>query len=128
MQATLEATEPGPYALVASGAPGVRRTLHLRGGRGEEDGWGESPDVERWMREGLVQRWEPGTLAASQRHVATGTDVRPDRWLLGLALLLACAGILADRLPGGAPQAAAAAWRAIRRACSRSSRPKPSRS
>jgi hypothetical protein len=128
LQATLEATEPGPYALVASGALGVRRTLHLRGSRGEEDGWGESPDVEQWLREGLVQRWEPGTPAASQRPVATGGDTRPDRWLLGLALLLACAGIVADRLPGGVPQATTAAWRAIRRACSRSSRPKPSRS
>jgi hypothetical protein len=98
--ATVPEREPGAYTLVASGPGGVQRGLHLRSARAEQDGWGEDPDVARWVSEGLVQRWNPSVAGSAAQQAATASK-RPDRWLLGLALLLFCAGVVVDRLPRG---------------------------
>jgi hypothetical protein len=92
--------EPGAYTLVVSSPAGVQRGLHLRDDRAEQHGWGEDPEVERWVSEGLVRRWDPSAAAAGDLR-AVATDGRPDRWLVGLALLLVCAGVVVDRLPRG---------------------------
>jgi len=121
------ATEPGPYLLVAAGESGVQRLLHLRSSRAEQEGWGVDPRVEQWIRAGLLRRWNPAATESSPLRYAR-RDTVPDRWLMGLALLVFSASIVVDRLRGGAVQAASEAWLAIRRAWSRSMRPKPSRS
>lgn len=121
------ATEPGPYLLVAAGESGVQRALHLRSSRAEQEGWGVDPRVEQWIRAGLLRRWDPAATESSPLR-DTRRDAVPDRWLMGLALLVFCASVVVDRLRGGAVQAASEAWLAIRRAWSRSMRPKPSRS
>jgi hypothetical protein len=127
LEGTLAVTEPGPYRLVASSESGVQRALHLRSSRAEQEGWGVDPRVERWIRAGLLQPWDRAALDSSSLRRAGG-DAAPDRWLVGLALLSFLAGVATDRLRGDVAQAASDVWRAIRRACSRSSRPKPSRS
>jgi hypothetical protein len=98
--ATVPEVGPGAYTLVVSGPAGMQRALHLRDDRAEQDGWGEDARVERWVSEGLVRRWDPSArgLAGLETVSATG---RPDRWLVGLALLLFCAGVVVDRLPRG---------------------------
>jgi hypothetical protein len=98
LQATLPETGPGAYTLVASGPDGVQRALHLRSSRVEQEAWGEAPEVAQWLRDGLVQRWDPASRAATRAELG-GRTANPDRWLLGLALLLFCAGVLVDRLP-----------------------------
>jgi len=100
LQATVPETEPGAYTLVVSGPSGVQRALHLRSGRVEQDVWGEAAEVEQWLRDGLVQRWDPASPAAS-RPEGGGYTANPDRWLLGLAMLMFCAGVVVDRLPRG---------------------------
>jgi len=92
--------EPGAYTLVVSGPAGMQRALHLRDDRAEQDGWGEDAEVERWVSEGLVQRWDPSARGLAGLGTATATS-RPDRWFVGLALLLFCAGVVVDRLPRG---------------------------
>jgi Mg-chelatase subunit ChlD len=96
--ATVPEIGPGAYTLVVSGPAGMQRALHLRDDRAEQDGWGEDPEVERWVSEGLVQRWDPSAGGSADLRAAA-TAVRPDRWLVGLALLLFCAGVVVDRLP-----------------------------
>ena len=100
LQARIPEIAPGAYTLVVSGPSGVQRALHLRSSRAEQEGWGEAAEVERWLRDGLVQRWDANSPAAlrAERGALTGN---PDRWLLGLALLLFCAGVVVDRLPRG---------------------------
>jgi hypothetical protein len=98
--ATVPEVEPGAYTLVVSGPAGMQRALHLRDDRAEQDGWGEAAEVERWASEGLVQRWDPSARGLAGLGTATATS-RPDRWLVGLALLLFCAGVVVDRLPRG---------------------------
>jgi len=98
LRAVLPATEPGTYELVLSSPLGVQRVLHLRDSRAEHEGWGVDPAVERWIRDGLVQRWDAAAPAPGRSDPAGGTV--PDRGLMGLALLLFCAGVLVDRLPG----------------------------
>jgi Mg-chelatase subunit ChlD len=98
--ATVPTVEPGAYTLVASGPAGTQRVLHLRDDRAEQDGWGESPEVERWVSDGLVQRWDPSARGSTGLGTVAGTR-RPDRWLVGLALLCFCAGVVVDRLPRG---------------------------
>jgi hypothetical protein len=98
--ATVPEVEPGVYTLVVSGPAGMQRALHLRDDRAEQDGWGEDPEVERWVSEGLVQRWDPSAAGSADLRAAATTR-RPDRWLVGLALLLFCAGVVVDRLPRG---------------------------
>lgn len=127
LEGTLPATEPGPYRLVASEQSGVRRALHLRSNRAEREGWGVDPRVAQWIRAGLLRTWDPAMLEQSSSARTRG-DTAPDGWLVALALLCFCAGVAADRLRGDAAQALSGTWRAIRRACSRSMRPKPSRS
>jgi hypothetical protein len=105
----------------------VTRALRLRSSRAEQEGWGVDPRVEQWIRAGLLQPWDRAALDSSSLRSAGG-DTGPDRWLVTLALLCFLAGVAADRLRGGAAQAASGAWRAMRRAWSRSMRPKPSRS
>lgn len=99
LQARVAETAPGVYTLVVSGPSGVQRALHLRSSRAEQEGWGEAPEVERWLRNGLVRRWDPASTAAIPGDGALTAN--PDRWLLGLALLLFCAGVVVDRLPRG---------------------------
>jgi hypothetical protein len=98
--ATVPEVEPGAYTLVVSGPAGMQRALHLRDDRAEQDGWGEDPEVERWLSEGLVQRWDPSAGGSADLR-ATAARRHPDRWLVGLALLLVCAGVMVDRLPRG---------------------------
>jgi hypothetical protein len=100
LQARVPETAPGTYTLVVSGPSGVQRALHLRSSRAEQEGWGEAPEVERWLRDGLLRRWDPASRAAT-RPEGRALMANPDRWLLGLALLLFCAGVVADRLPRG---------------------------
>ncbi len=100
LQATVPGIEPGAYTLVASGPGGVERTLHLRSSRMEQEAWGEAPEVEQWLRDGLVRRWDLASRAAA-RPQRGGRMAHPDRWLLGLALLLFSAGVVVDRLPRG---------------------------
>jgi hypothetical protein len=96
--ATVPEVEPGAYTLVVSGPAGVQRALHLRDDHAEQDGWGEDPEVGRWVSEGLVQRWDPSIAGLADLRAAAATS-RPDRWLVGLALLCFCAGVVVDRLP-----------------------------
>jgi hypothetical protein len=98
--ATVPEVEPGAYTLVVSGPAGSQRTLHLREDRAEQDGWGESPDVERWVGEDLVRRWDPSARGLADLETVSATR-HPDRWLVGFALLLFCAGVVVDRLPRG---------------------------
>lgn len=100
LAATVPEVEPGAYTLVVSSQAGMQRALHLRDDRAEQDGWGEDPEVERWVSEGLVQRWEPSSRGVAGLESVADTK-RPDRWLVGLALLLFCAGVVVDRLPRG---------------------------
>ena len=100
LQATVPETAPGAYTLVLSGPGGVERALHLRSSRAEQEGWGEAPEVGSWLRDGLVQRWDPATTGSAGSQAAAVTT-SPDRWLVGLALLLFCAGVVVDRLPRG---------------------------
>jgi hypothetical protein len=100
LRVTVPETEPGIYTLVASGPGGVQRALHLRSSRVEQEGWGEAPEVEQWLRDGLVQRWD-GAAPAVSRAWSGDRTASPDRWLLGLALLLFCAAVVVDRLPRG---------------------------
>lgn len=100
LAATVPEIEPGAYTLVVSGPAGVQRTLHLRNDRAEQDGWGEDPEVGRWVGEGLVRRWEPSATGPAGLQAAAATR-HPDRWLVGLALLLFCTGVVVDRLPRG---------------------------
>jgi hypothetical protein len=98
--ATVPEVEPGAYTLAVSGPAGTQRALHLRDSRAEQDGWGEDPAVGRWVSEGLVQRWDPSARGWAGLESAAATR-RPDRWLVGLALLIFCAGVVVDRLPRG---------------------------
>jgi Mg-chelatase subunit ChlD len=100
LQARIPETAPGAYTLVVSGPDGVQRALHLRSGWAEQDGWGEAPEVEQWLRDGLVRRWDPASPAGA-RLAAAALTANPDRWLLGFALLLFCTGVVVDRLPRG---------------------------
>jgi len=100
LQTRVAETAAGAYTLVLSGPGGVQRALHLRSSRAEQEGWGEAAQVERWVRDGLVQRWNPAA-ADSDRLKPTVRARTPDRWLLGLALLLFCVGVVVDRLPRG---------------------------
>jgi Mg-chelatase subunit ChlD len=127
LEGTLPVMEAGPYRLVATDESGVTRALHLRSSRAEQEGWGVDPRVEQWIRTGQLQPWDRAALDSSSLR-STGGDTGSDRWLVALALLCFLAGVAVDRLRGGAAQAASGAWRAMRRAWSRSMRPKPSRS
>jgi len=98
--ATVSEVEPGAYTLVVSGPAGMQRALHLRDDRAEQDGWGEDPVVERWVSESLVRRWDASAAGSADLRAADAAR-RPDRWLVGLALLLFCAGVVVDRLPRG---------------------------
>jgi len=99
LRAVVPTTEPGAYQLVASSPLGVQRVLHLRDSRAEHEGWGVDPAVERWIRDGLVQRWDAAAVAPVRLRSAVAAS--PDRGLMGLALLLFCTGVLVDRLPRG---------------------------
>jgi Ca-activated chloride channel family protein len=124
---TLQATEPGPYRFVATNESGVQRVLHLRSNPAEVEGWGVDPRVEQWISAGLLRRWNPALIESSSLRNAHDR-VAPDRWLIGLALLVFCLAVLVDRLRGRNAQPISAAWRAMRRAWSRSILPNPSRS
>jgi hypothetical protein len=100
LQARIPEIAPGAYTLVVSGPSGVQRALHLRSSRVDQESWGEAPEVERWLRDGLVRRWDANSPAALRAEGGALTG-NPDRWLLGLALLLFCAGVVVDRLPRG---------------------------
>jgi hypothetical protein len=97
---TVPEVEPGAYTLVVSSPAGMQRALHLRDDRAEQDGWGEDPAVDRWVSEGLVRRWDASAAGSADLRPADAAR-RPDRWLVGLALLLFCAGVVVDRLPRG---------------------------
>jgi Mg-chelatase subunit ChlD len=127
LEGTLAATEPGPYRFVAADESGVQRALHLRSSQVEQEGWGVDPRIEQWLGAGLLRRWSATALESSESGTPSAAKA-PDRWLVGLALLLFCAGVLVDRLRGGVVQRAPETWLAMRRAWSRSIRPKPSRS
>ena len=127
LQARVAETAPGAYTLVLSGPSGVQRALHLRGSRAEQDGWGEAPEVERWLRDGLVQRWDP--VAATSDNLDARRPRKDSGPLAGRtrAAALLCRRRRRSPAPRRGPQVAGQP-RVMRRACSRSSRPKPSRS
>jgi len=47
-----------------------------------------------------VRRWDASAAGSADLRAADASR-RPDRWLVGLALLLFCAGVVVDRLPRG---------------------------
>ena len=93
LRATLPNAGPGLYTFVVSDSRGIRRHLHLRRDRAENEAWGINPALDAWVASGLASRWNADLLA---RHRDDGR--RPvDRWLIALALALFLSGVLVDR-------------------------------
>jgi hypothetical protein len=85
---------PGLYTVLATGAHGVQRHLHLRRQRGENGTWGINPELDSWSSSGLVARWAPGSLA---QDLVGSRGSRPiDRSLVGLGFVLFLSGMLVD--------------------------------
>jgi hypothetical protein len=83
------------YTFMVSTPLGTERLLHLPRKLGEDEAWGTNPALETWRSAGLVGNWDPSALA--QRRKAARASHQPDRWLIGLALVLFLAGVVADR-------------------------------
>ena len=98
LRTTLPNAGPGLYTFVISDSRGIRRHLHLRRDRAENEAWGINPALETWLASGVVSRWNANALTrlrdASRRPI--------DRSLIALALALFLSGIAVDRITGKA--------------------------
>lgn len=102
-RARLHGAEAGVYGVVWASSAGVVQRLHLRAKAVEARAWGVNPEIASWRAEGLVASAQATSALpllpppAAATSPAPGRLGAPDRRLLALALVLALAGIVADR-------------------------------
>ena len=110
LRATLPNAGPGLYTFVVSDSSGIRRHLHLRRDRAENQAWGINPALDAWVASGVVSRWHANFFARHRDDAG-----RPvDRSWIALALALFLSGVAVDRtrLDKGAIGQAVRRWRA----------------
>ena len=96
ISAKLPATDGGLYTFVLSSSAGTKRLLHLNRHMNEEEGWGTSGAIDEWRRAGLISNWDDAAIEQLRSSIAGRRA--PDRWLIGLGVVLFLTGILIDRI------------------------------
>jgi uncharacterized membrane protein len=96
ISATLPGADAGLYTFVLSSSAGTQRLLHLNRHMEEDESWGTSHAIDEWQRAGLLRNWDDGSVEQLRSGIAGRRD--PDRWLIGLALVLFLTGVLIDRI------------------------------
>lgn len=95
LRAAVPDAGPGLYAFVLAGPRGAQRHLHLRRRSAEGRDWGTNPALRDWARQGLLTAGDAAPPASSRVGIAM--DRPPDRWLVGLALVMFLLGVVVDR-------------------------------
>ena len=93
LRATLPNAGPGLYTFVVSDPRGIRRHLHLRRERAENEAWGINPALDTWVASGVVSRWQASDFARHREGVGRPVD---RSWIV-LALALFLSGVAVDR-------------------------------
>ena len=93
LRAMLPNAGPGLYTFVVSDPRGIRRHLHLRRERAENEAWGINPALDTWVASGVVSRWQASDFARHREGVGRPVD---RSWIV-LALALFLSGVAVDR-------------------------------
>jgi hypothetical protein len=111
IHSTLPGNDAGLYTFVLSSSAGTQRLLHLNRHIEENESWGTSHAIDEWRRAGLIENWDDASVEQLRAGIAGRRD--PDRWLIGLGLVLFLTGVLIDRIRRNASQRAQSRARSV---------------